>query len=155
MLVPHFYKQIYGTTIEDDNITIISCNGVSYNNYLEILKGFPKKVAVITDNDKKITNIDKVKKYNESNNFTHIFMANDLEKEWTWEAAIYSANKNVLDELIKVQDNSDYLFHGKDYGKTLGKMLNNKVETAYKMLLSEKKITIPDYVKEALEWIKE
>ena len=155
LLVPHFYKQIYGTTIEDDNITIISCNGVSYNNYLTVLKDLSKKVAVITDNDKKTTNIEKVKVYNNSNEFTHIFMANDLEKEWTWEAAIYSVNKDALDKLIEVRQNSDYLFHGENYGKTLGKMLNNKVDTAYEMVLSGIEFNIPDYVKEALEWIKE
>ena len=155
LLVPHFYKQIYGTTIEDDNITIISCNGVSYNNYLTVLKDLSKKFAVITDNDKKTTNIEKVKVYNNSNEFTHIFMANDLEKEWTWEAAIYSVNKDALDKLIEVRQNSDYLFHGENYGKTLGKMLNNKVDTAYEMVLSGIEFNIPDYVKEALEWIKE
>lgn len=82
-------------------------------------------------------------------------MANDLEKEWTWEAAIYSVNKDALDKLIEVRQNSDYLFHGENYGKTLGKMLNNKVDTAYEMVLSGIEFNIPDYVKEALEWIKE
>lgn len=34
-------------------------------------------------------------------------------------------------------------------------MLNNKVDTAYEMVLSGIEFNIPDYVKEALEWIKE
>ncbi len=155
LLIPYFYKQINGTTIEDDNITIISCNGVSYNNYLEILKNLSKKVAVITDNDKKSANIEKAKNHNNLNELTHIFMADDLENEWTWEAAIYSVNKEILDNFIKVSRDANYLFHGKDYGKILGKMLNNKVETAYKMLLSGKEFVIPNYVKDALKWIKE
>ena len=38
LLLPHFYKQITGKTIEDDGISVISCNGISYRNYLEIAR---------------------------------------------------------------------------------------------------------------------
>lgn len=36
LLLPYFYKQITEHTIEDDGISIIPCNGISYENYLEI-----------------------------------------------------------------------------------------------------------------------
>jgi len=32
-------------------------------------------------------------------------------------------------------------------------MLNNKVDTAYQMLVSEKDFEAPQYVKEAIEWL--
>ena len=37
LLLPHFYKQITGKTIEDDSISVISCNGISYKNYLTVM----------------------------------------------------------------------------------------------------------------------
>ena len=47
----------------------------------------------------------------------------------------------------------EYLHDGKDYGKVLGKMLNNKVEIAYQILIQEMDLEIPNYIKEAFEWI--
>ena len=37
----------------------------------------------------------------------------------------------------------------------MGKMLNNKVDTAYQMLISEEDFVIPGYVEEAIEWLNE
>ena len=68
---------------------------------------------------------------------------------------LYNLNSEKLDELIITEDEADYFFHGQDYGKTLGKMLNNKVDTAFIMYNSKYSFIIPDYIKKALEWIKE
>ena len=46
LLLPHFYKQITGKTVEDDGISVISCNGISYKNYLEIAKKTNRKLQV-------------------------------------------------------------------------------------------------------------
>lgn len=154
LLLPRFYEQIYNRTIEADKITIISCGGIAYKHYLSVIKETNKKVAVITDNDKKQNNLDESNKYNSENQKTHIFMSEDLEDEWTWEAAIYHRNISLMEELIEVKNGADYLFHNQDYGQILGKMLNNKVDTAYKMLNTEIEYNIPDYVKEAFEWIR-
>ena len=51
LLLPMFYKQITGCTIEEDGISVISCKGISYMRYLEIAKATDKKIAVVTDND--------------------------------------------------------------------------------------------------------
>ena len=73
--------------------------------------------------------------------------------EWTWEVSVYNVNKAVLDGMIDVQAGSEYLFHGRNYGAVLGKMLNNKVDTAYQMLTSRNVFEAPQYIKEAIEWI--
>lgn len=52
--------------------------------------------------------------------------------------------------MIQVQDGAEYLFHRTNYGQVLGKMLNNKVDTAYQMLISEEDFVIPGYVEEVL-----
>ena len=74
-------------------------------------------------------------------------------ENWTWEVCIYNNNKEKLDNMITIDNNSSYKFNGNDYGKVLGKMLNNKADTAYKMLLSEEKFEVPRYVKDAIEWL--
>lgn len=152
LLLPHFYKQITGRTIEEDGVSVISCNGISYKKYLEIANATNKKIAVITDNDGKQAKIDEAIVFNQSKDLQHIFIGNTVD-DWTWEICLYNLNKTVLEEIIEVQAGADYLFHKKDYGKVPGKMLNNKVETAYQMLLSGVVFEIPQYVKDAVTWL--
>ena len=153
LMLPYFYEQITGKTIEDDGISIISCNGISYNNYIKIAEKTNKKIAVITDNDGKQNKIDEANRFNVDNVLQHIFMSTTTD-EWTWEVCLYNLNKKVLDGMIETQEKADYLYNQKDYGKVLGKMLNNKVEVAYKMLVSGKKFSVPQYVKDAIEWLR-
>ena len=154
LLVPYFYKKLTGRTIEDDEVTVISCNGISYSKYLAIAESTSKKIAVITDNDGKQNRVDEASTFNSTHILQHIYMAKDI-KRWTWEDCIYELNKVKLDKLIEVQPGAKYLFHGKDYGLVLGKMLNNKVDVAYSMLTSGESFTAPQYVKDAITWISE
>lgn len=153
LLLPLFYQQITGHSIEEDEISIISCNGISYKRYLSIATETQKRIAVITDNDQKQSNIDDAKAFNSTNDSQHIFMSDSIN-EWTWEVCVYKQNKTILDGMIKIKDGADYLFHKENYGKILGKMLNNKVDIAYQMLTSGKVFEAPQYVKDAIEWIK-
>lgn len=154
LLLPMFYKQITGNTIEEDGISVISCNGISYKRYLEIAKATDKRIAVITDNDENAHRITEADTFNKSNSLQHIFMGATVD-EWTWEACIYKENKNVLDGMITVQAGAEYKFHGKDYGIVLGKMLNNKVDVAYQMLTSDTTFVVPQYIKDAIGWLRE
>lgn len=153
LLLPYFYQQLTGHTIEEDEISVISCNGISYKNYLDIAKATNKHIAVITDNDKDQKKIDAAAEFNQSNTLQHIFMGATID-DWTWEISIYNSNKALLEKMISVQADAKYLFHETDYGAVPGKMLNNKVDTAYKMLTSGKTFTAPNYIQEAIAWIK-
>lgn len=154
LLLPLFYTQITNHTIEEDGVSVISCNGISYQKYLAIAKATGKKIAVITDNDRKEDNTSKSRDFNKTNGMQHIFMGSTIA-DWTWEICVYNANKTVLDEMIDVQAGANYLFHDKDYGKVPGKMLNNKVDTAYQMLTSGRVFEVPQYIKDAVKWISE
>lgn len=154
LLLPKFYEKKTGRTVENDGISIISCNGISYKRYLEIAEETGKRIAVITDNDHEQTKIDDANEFNQHNEKQHVFMGATME-DWTWEACVYNCNKEKLDTLIQVQDGAEYLFHRTNYGQVLGKMLNNKVDTAYQMLISEEDFVIPGYVEEAIEWLNE
>lgn len=155
LLIPKFYKQIYNSTLEEDGISIISCGGVTYKRYFEIAKHVDKKVCVITDNDKKKELIKNIKKINEKCSNQRIFIESDINI-WTWEVAIYYENEEKLKSIIDVK-NSEYEFKGESYKENpyLGKMLNNKVDVALEMLKDDyNNWKIPNYVKEALEWIR-
>lgn len=154
LLLPKIYNSLFNTTPENDGISIISCGGVSYKRYLSIAQQMNKKVAVITDNDKKTSNIQKMNTYNLSNTLSNIFMDSNLDN-FTWEKSFYDLNKEKFDNLIEIDEKANYLFHDNNYGKVLGKMLNNKVDTAYQMLNSKWDYTIPKYVEDALKWIRE
>lgn len=153
LLLPMFYKQITGHTIEEDGISVISCNGISYKRYLEIAKATDKRIAVVTDNDEKEHRITKAATFNQANNLQHIFMGATVE-DWTWEACIYKENKGALDGMIAVRAGAAYKFHDKDYGAVLGKMLNHKVDVAYQMLTSGKTFVVPQYIKDAIGWLR-
>ena len=153
LLLPHFYKQIRGHSIEQDGVSIISCNGISYKNYLKIAGETEKRIVVITDNDKKQKRIDVARAFNDANNLQHIYMGHDVI-DWTWEACVYHINKAELDGMIIKKEGADYKVHGEVCeSEVLGKMLNNKVETAYKMLISDKTFKVPQYVKDAILWL--
>jgi predicted ATP-dependent endonuclease of OLD family len=155
LLISEFYGVIYPeSNLHKDKIDIISCAGLSYKQYLDVAKYTNKKVAVITDNDSKQDNLSYMLEYNKNNQNSRIYMSSDLTNEWTWEASIYHLNKVLIESLLKVQDGAQYLFHKKDYGCYLGKMLNDKVGTAYELLPKIKDIECPKYVKEAFEWIR-
>ncbi len=152
LLLPYFFKNITGKTIEEAGVTIISCNGIAYKKYLAIAEQTDKTIAVITDNDTEQDKINEANHFNNSHEKQHIFMSDDVSK-WTWEVCIYHKNQKILDSMLDLQPGAPYLFHGKDYGAPIGKMLNNKVEIAYQMLTSEIDFEAPQYVKEAIEWV--
>lgn len=152
LLVPYFYQKLTGKTIEEDEVTVISCNGISFHHYLAIAKATNKKIAVITDNDGNQKKINAAGVFNGSHELQHVFMAGDVQ-DWTWEVCVYNENKELLDTQIEVKPDIKYLFHGNDYGPVLGKMLNNKVNVAYFMLMSPEEYEAPQYVKDAITWI--
>lgn len=154
LLLPMFYQQITGHTIEKDDISVISCNGISYRRYLEIAQSTGKRIAVITDNDKDMERIIDANSFNQAHSLQHIFMGATVD-EWTWEVCVYKENKAALDGMIDVQAGAAYKFHDKDYGAVLGKMLNNKVDIAYQILTSGKTFVVPQYIKDAIEWLRE
>lgn len=76
---------------------------------------------------------------------------------FTWEKCLLEKNKTVEEfmKLITLQEGAHYKIGGKEpETKELGYMMNHKVKFAMDIINSGIKLEIPDYVKEALEWIK-
>lgn len=162
LLLPYFYQKLYKSTLESDGITLITCGGISYKRYFDIVQNTNIKIAVITDNDEKDANLSYMNEYNSKHISQKIFMDKDL-KNFTWEVALYNCNEHNPDLKKcagKIIPTANYEFNKVIYGKKginkpiLGKMLNNKVEVAYTILQNEANLKVPNYIKEAFEWIR-
>lgn len=154
LLLPRFYKQITGEDFASSGISIISCNGLTYKYYLEIIKHTKKQVAVITDNDEDEDKILESNEFNQKSNNQRIFMPKSVE-DWTFEVALYNIeqNKQTLSQIIKLKQGCAYKYRKKELPPLLGKMLNDKVETSYSILQSQTDMALPEYIKDAIEWL--
>lgn len=152
MLVPRFVQEISEKSCEEHEVSVIACDGLSYKRFLNIAEACGKRVAVITDNDGDETKVAKAKEYNAAHELQHVFMPSD-KNEWTWEVCIYNKNKALLDSRFPPKEGAEYKFNGKTYPSTLGRMLCNKAQISYEMLVGKDVYAPPEYVKEAIEWV--
>ena len=114
-----------------------------------------KKVVVITDNDENEEKINEMNNYNKQHDNIKIYMDSNVQN-WTWEVCFYKLNVDKLKKIIEIEDGAKYSYKGISYESepVLGKMLNNKSETAYNVYIANKEFKYPSYVEEALKWIK-
>lgn len=140
MLLDEFYKNIAKHEPEYDDVHIIDVRGLSFKRYLEIAQKTGSKVAVITDNDGDFQKHceEKYIDFSEDLNI-HIFF-HRYNRHRTFEIVLYQINRELCDKLFDM-DAQNY-------------MLNNKTEAAFQLLSSLTKVMVPDYIKEAIEWIK-
>ena len=149
ILMEKFFEMIHSKKPEDFNVSIISVDGLSFERYLQTAACFgDKKVVVITDNDSDYAgNVQS--KYSSYQQFQNIKVSSDLDNDnQTFEICIYKNNKALLDSsgLTKSKDLQGY-------------MLREKAEFALRLLEHletdniSKKFIIPNYIKEAIEWI--
>src|SRR5699024_8282057 len=79
ILIPKIFKKILKKTLEEENIDIISCNGVTYKNFIHIAELMKKKVVVITDNDESQEKINEMNEYNQLHNNIKIYMDSNMQ----------------------------------------------------------------------------
>ena len=147
MLIELLFKKIKDINPEEADVHIISVNGVRFPRYLEIAKILNIKTAVITDNDKNYhQNItEKYKTYSADTNIK-IFTEED-ELNYTFEVVMYHNNKKICEELFS---------EGRTSLTVLDYMLKNKAEAAFQLLTKKKdELSVPEYIKKAIEWISE
>lgn len=151
ILLDSIYKKQNSNEMYEDNITLISCNGLTFKRYLEIAQLLKKKVAVITDNDEDYKkNVEENYKEFRSDRM-EVFAPKD-NKISTFEIAIYKENEEFLNK---------YLYKPQMTNGVLSYMLNNKAEAAFRVLqkidsnddIYEEFVT-PAYINEAFKWIK-
>lgn len=143
MLLARFYENVTGQKPEADGVHIIDVHGLSFKRYLEVARLLGNRVAVITDNDK-----DRQKhcidKYSAFTGIDTIQIFSDADNtKYTFEVVLYHANQVLCDRLFG--------------DRALEYMFNNKTEAAYQLLSQEDDIDIqvPEYIQEAIKWIRE
>ena len=141
MLFEKFYEAISGKKPEMDGVHIIDIRGLSFKRYLNIAKLTKSKIAVITDNDgnKQRYCEDKYTEFLSEDNIKIFYEAD--EEKYTFEVVLHSVNEDICKQLFG--DNA------------LEYMLKNKTEAAFTLLEQDKNLTVPQYIKGAIEWIKE
>ncbi|WP_449456292.1 ATP-dependent nuclease [Streptococcus suis] len=146
IILPAIYEKVVGSRLEADGIEIISMGSISYERYRKIAESLNKKVAVITDND------GKDEQYNNTDLFS-IFSDSNCDN-WTLEVAFYNKNTEFFDEKYKnKQTKTEY--DGKTMAKACAHMLKNKTENALLIESEISSLSLPEYLIEAVQWIKE
>jgi predicted ATP-dependent endonuclease of OLD family len=151
ILMELMYQLATNEELNQSDIHIIAISGTSFKRYLDLAKILNIKTAVITDND---GNIDKniTQKYadypNSETPNIQIFSDGD-ESRRTFEICLYNDNKEVCDKLFgqrpKTRSVQDYMLD-KD----------NKADCAFYILENAtNKLIVPQYIKNAIQWIKE
>ncbi|WP_044915904.1 ATP-dependent nuclease [Butyrivibrio sp. WCE2006] len=138
MLMDDFYKSVVGHKMDTDNVQVLDIRGLSFKRFLEIAQITGARVAVITDNDGdgQKNCIDKYVDFKDDN-IEIFFHGSDNQR--TFEIVLEDGNKALCEKLFGT--------NAVDY------MLKNKTEAAY-ALMNENGVVVPDYIKRAIEWIR-
>jgi putative ATP-dependent endonuclease of OLD family len=146
ILAEALFKNVTGEDIQNCEVHIISVDGTSFKRYLDIAKILKIKTAVIRDNDGKYKEncVHRYSDYNIDN--IKIFADTDNLRS-TFEICVYQDNKAICHGLFQA---------GRKTLTVQEFMIANKAEVAY-TLLDQKSSTIvsPQYITNALKWIKE
>lgn len=144
ILIEKMFKIITQYELMNSGIHVISIDGTSFKRYLDISKIIGVKTAVITDNDGHYENNINHKYINYRFDNIAIFADEDNSRR-TFEICMYQDNKILCDELFSERRRSLSVENF---------MLSNKSEVAYQ--LSKKEIIeVPQYIKNAIEWINQ
>ena len=139
ILMDLFFKILTNKSASELGINVLDIRGLSFKRYLEVGKLLNKKVAVITDNDHNEES-DVQRRYQDFiYENSKIFTDKDSQNAYTFEASIFTKNPDYLKGLFGDQ--------------ALQYMLENKTESALRILENNQKIEVPDYISEAIQWI--
>lgn len=152
ILLDDFYKTLYGKDMYLDNITLIACGGKTFKRYIELAQLLKKKTSIITDNDKDFKNNIEENYKDLINENIEVFSDTNNEL-YTFEVVLYHKNKLFFENNIKTSSMRNGV---------LSFMLDNKAEAAFRLLkvLNNKNnqsyndFEIPQYIKDAFEWIR-
>lgn len=148
LIIQKAYKDRYRKLPIQDGIDIISVSGLSFKRYLTLVKGMNKQIAIITDNDGKSQK--KHEWYDNDQTETIRFFISDDDNAKTLEPQIVAANNENLDKLCKIVG-----YNGECDALALAEfMQKNKTDSALSIFEAEDSIAIPQYIQDAITWIK-
>lgn len=155
-----FFSRLFpNKSLGQEGISVISVNGLSFFAYAEVGAILGKKIAIVTDNDNKK---DKEKSFKQkllglykSTDNAQVFMEPDLHLR-TFELCLFHDNEELIKKILPLEEGHDYSHPYSNGERYLGKMLNNKVDSA--LLLSRSPdfrqlAKIPQYIENALRFL--
>ena len=146
ILIEAFYRRLYGRAPEDDGVHIIAIGGTSFRRYLELARLLENRVAALRDNDGSYQQNCDERYADVLCSRTRIFADRD-DRRSTFEICLYQDNAGLCDALFRGPRRTLTV---QDY------MLANKAEAAFRLLqLHAEELSVPDYIQEALAWIRE
>ena len=136
ILMDKFILQTTGHSSDELGIWILALNNLSFQRYFEVADKLGIKVAAIRDNDKKTSDW-----YSDSvNEAKKVFVDPDSARH-TFEVCLFNDNKDTLSTIFASKQDP------------LAYMLANKAEAALLILKSKKRLVVPSYIQEAIQWI--
>jgi predicted ATP-dependent endonuclease of OLD family len=149
ILMEAMYHKVTNEELNKSDIHIIAVGGTSFKRYLDLAKILSIKTAVITDNDGDIEN-NITQRYTDYTNpeipTIKIFNDADILRR-TFEICLYVDNQKICSDLFAAERKKLSI---QEF------MLKNKADCAFSIL--EKKATeinVPQYIIDAIQWIKE
>lgn len=146
ILIDAIYSIVTGSSLEADDVHVISVGGTSFKRYLDLAMLLNIKTAVIRDNDgdAQVNCTENYADYT-ADNIKIFFDTNNSNS--TFEICFYELNTAVCEELFAPGRRT---LSVQDY------MLKNKADCAYELLdKKSEQIQSPEYITEALQWIRE
>jgi putative ATP-dependent endonuclease of the OLD family len=147
ILIEAMYENLFGKKLEDSEIYVISVGGTSFKRYMDLAKLLGIKTAVIRDNDGdyKRKCIENYEDYVTED--IRVFYDKDDDARSTLEICVFQDNKALCNRLFS---------EGRKTLSVLEYMLSNKSDAALKILEEgSDEIKAPEYIAQALTWIKE
>lgn len=129
-----------------DSVEVISYKGRYYDAFYELARITNARVVIFTDNDRDEKRLQQAKNNNEKNEDVRIFLGEDLETEWTFEAAVYERNKQRIEKTP---------FSTRTVNSELNYMLDNKTIIALDMVdrFTDGSLVMPSYIENGLSWL--
>lgn len=145
LIVQKAYKKKHGKMPLEDGVDVISV-GTSFKRFLEIGKLLKLNIRVVTDNDRKVKELeDKYKDYLGKNKVENIAICYDMDENYpTLEPQLLKANSlEVLNKVLGTEFDNN--------GALLAYMGNNKTDSALKVFNFEGELTFPEYINNAIQ----
>lgn len=145
ILMEQFIESTVNGPTASTGIHVLSVDGTSFKRYFDIAKVLEVKVVAIRDNDGDFDN-NCIQLYSDYVADNIKIVSDKSNERSTFEICIYQDNKAICDELFT---------EGRRKLTVLDYMLKNKAEVAFELLDRKgKDLVIPEYIKEAILWIK-
>lgn len=148
-IVCNYYMKQTNRDMYHNGIELMAVGGVSFGHFVELSKDLKIKVAIVRDRD------DKSRDYYEKLYFANSPVDNIRifldDNNHTIEPSFVAANKDKLHDLsstVRKKRNSD-----ETTDTLIDFMSNNKTEWAYRLIQCSQQFEVPQYIKDAFEWI--